>query len=48
MKKIQTIKKRRLTILTVTARRQNLLEKKILSLYLTEEKDNLNDITFGY
>jgi hypothetical protein len=48
MEEAQTTKRRRLTASTVTARRQNLLEKEILFPYSTEERDNPSDMTSGH
>jgi hypothetical protein len=48
MKEIQTIKRRRLTVLTVITRRQNLLKKEIPLPYSAEKKDNLSDMTFEH
>jgi hypothetical protein len=42
MEETQTIKKRRLTVLITTARRQNLLKKEISFLYSAEEEGNQN------
>jgi hypothetical protein len=42
MEEAQTIRKKRLTVSITTARRQNLLEKKIPPLYSAEEKGNQN------
>ena len=48
MKKAQTIRKKRLTIPRIAARRQNPLEKEIPFLYSAEKGENPNNIIFKY
>jgi len=48
MEKIQTIKRKRPTVLKVTARRQNPSEKEIPPPYSAEGEKSPSNVIFGY